>query len=176
MMNKKHSYLPLAVSVTLALAVPLIGGKNSWAVFVYFDGSTSSDFRASTNWTPENAPGTNMVDIYAIDDGLTATITGETTTINGLRVGSAAKEHANGEIHSGRLEMTGGTLEVVGINLLAIGRENQSFYPIGGDYNKDTFVDAADYTVWRNTVELSTRPITCSGSSATGTSCVAAGS
>ena len=28
------------------------------------------------------------------------------------------------------------------------------YYPIGGDYNKNTVVDAADYLVWRNTLGL----------------------
>jgi hypothetical protein len=134
-----------------AVLVTAMAVQDCRAAFNYFDGSTSSDFLDGTNWTPATAPGSNLVDTYSIDDGRTAELATGTTTINGLRVGSAAKEHAAGEIHSGRLDLTGGTLQVIGSNLLSIGRENQSFYPIGGDYNKDTFVDAVDYTVWRNT-------------------------
>ena len=123
------------------------------AVDVYFDGSTSTDFNEPTNWDlPGNAPGTNLEDIYGIDDGLSSTFSGGTTTINGLRVGSADKGHTSGDIHFGRLTMTGGTLQVIGSNTLAIGRENQRFYPTGGDYNKNAIVDAADYPIWRDSL------------------------
>ena len=141
-----------ALSSLLFLSAVFAASSNCWAVFVYFDGSASSDFLVASNWTPENAPGTNLVDVYAVDDGFSATLSNNaTTTINGLRIGSAAKEHVAGEIHSGQLTMSGGTLEVIGNNLLVIGRENPHWYAPGGDYNQDTVVNAADYTVWRDT-------------------------
>jgi len=121
------------------------------AVFVYFDGSASSDFALANNWSPENAPGTNLVDIYGIDDGLSATYSSELIQIRGLRVGSAAKEHQFGDSHFGRLTMTSGTLEVIGVNELVVGRERENNI-FGGDYNKNGTVDAADYTIWRNTL------------------------
>ncbi|MGD9636712.1 MAG: hypothetical protein AB7G28_15870, partial [Pirellulales bacterium] len=71
------------------------------AVFVYFDGSASSDFALPNNWSPENAPGTNLVDFYGIDDGLSATYSSDLIQIRALRVGSAAKEHQFGETHFG---------------------------------------------------------------------------
>lgn len=135
------------IGLLLSLAV---GQRECSAVFVYFDGSQSSDFALAGNWSPENAPGTNLVDIYGIDDGLSATYSSELTQIRGLRVGSAAKEHQFGDTHFGRLTMTSGTLEVVGINELVVGRERENNL-FGGDYNKNAFVDAADYTVWRDT-------------------------
>ncbi len=120
----------LRVSVTLltGFALLLTLGQNSLAVPVYFDGSTSTDFLLASNWTPANPPGTNLVDIYGIDDGLSSTYTEGTTRVNGLRVGSAAKEHQFGTTHFGRLTMTGGTIEVIGsgaAGLFGIGRERE---------------------------------------------------
>jgi hypothetical protein len=153
---KKSPVSAVILSIAYLSAV-LAFSPSCWAVFVYFDGSAGSDFLAAANWTPETPPGANLVDIYAVDDGLAATISSNTTTrINGLRVGSAAKEHFSGEIHSGTLTMTEGTLEVIGNNLLVIGRENPHWYSTGGDYNQNSVVDAADYTVWRDTVGSST--------------------
>jgi hypothetical protein len=71
--------------------------------------------------------------------------------IRGLRVGSAAKEHQFGDTHFGRLTMTSGTLEVIGVNELVVGRERENNI-FGGDYNKNGTVDAADFTVWRDTL------------------------
>lgn len=150
-MNDQRTTRKLALSCGLLL-VAAFAAREGRAVFVYFDGSTSSDFQIAANWSPENAPGTNLVDIYGIDDGKSATYAGGTTTIFGLRVGSAAKEHASGEMHSGRLTMTGGQLEVIGNNTFVVGRENPIWYPKAGDYNKNTIVDAADYTIWRDTL------------------------
>ena len=71
---------------------------------------------------PTSVPGTNLVDIYCIDDGLSSTFSSGTTTVRGLRVGSVAKEHPLGDTHFGRLTMTGGSLEVIGDNNLLVGR------------------------------------------------------
>lgn len=150
-MNRQRTNRILLQSLG-ALLLASFAPRDCRAVFVYFDGSTSSDFQLAANWTPENAPGTNLVDIYGIDDGKSATYSTGITTILGLRVGSAAKEHATGEIHFGQLTMTGGQLEVTGNNTFVVGRENPIWYPKAGDYNKNTVVDAADYTIWRNTL------------------------
>lgn len=128
-----------------------------WAVFVYFDGSTSSDFLDATNWSPEGVPGANLVDIYGIDDGLSSTMTGGLATLKGLRVGSAAKEHQFGETHYGQLTIVDAALEVIGVNTLAIGRERE-YKSVGGDYNRNTYVDAADYTVWRDKLGQNVSP------------------
>ncbi|MGE3639876.1 MAG: hypothetical protein AB7G28_15075, partial [Pirellulales bacterium] len=96
-----------------------------------------------------------LVDFYGIDDGLSATYSSDLIQIRALRVGSAAKEHQFGETHFGRLTMTSGTLEVIGANELVVGRERENVI-FGGDYNKNGLVDAADYTVWRNTLGSST--------------------
>jgi hypothetical protein len=122
-------------------------------VYLISDG----DFNTAANWNlPLRAPGTNLVDIYGIDDGLSATFSSGTTTVYGLRVGSGAKEHQlpSQETRFGRLTMTGGSLEVIGSGadgLFGVGRERENA-PFGGDYNKDSVVNAADYTVWRNTL------------------------
>ncbi|MBL9161918.1 MAG: hypothetical protein JNL18_04155 [Planctomycetaceae bacterium] len=100
-----------------------------WAEFVYFDGSVSSDFQVAANWSPENGPGTNLIDIYGVDDGLSATFTDGFVQVKGLRVGSAAKEHQIGDTHFGRLTMSGGTLEVIGSGaqgLVGVGREREN--------------------------------------------------
>lgn len=113
--------------VTLMLALS-VTGQDCWAAFVFFDGSTSMDFTLASNWTPENAPGTNLVDVYGVDDGLSATFTGSNVQVFGLRVGSAAKEHQFGDTHFGRLTMTDATLEVIGsgaMGLFGIGRERE---------------------------------------------------
>lgn len=117
-------------------------------VYLISDG----DFNTAGNWDlPLRAPGTNLDDIYGIDDGLSATFSSGTTTVFGLRVGSAAKEHQFNDTRFGRLTMTGGTLEVIGDNRLVVGRERENKF-FGGDYNKNSIVDAADYTVWRDTL------------------------
>ena len=108
---------------------------------------------AAANWTPVSAPGTNLVDIYGIDDGLSSTFSGGTTTVQGLRVGSAAKEHPirrnsfrpindDGRVAGGDWHYTDST----------VGRETRERHPFGGDYNKNTVVDAADYPIWRDTL------------------------
>jgi hypothetical protein len=152
MMNNLRMFAVCGASFALLLA-PALGGKSCFAIaFVYFDGSSSNDFSVGANWTPASTPGTNLDDVYSIDDGFNVNYSGGTSTIQGLRVGSAAKEHASGEIHYGSLTMTGGSLEIVGNNSFVIGRENPIWYPGAGDYNRDTVVNAADYTLWRDTL------------------------
>jgi hypothetical protein len=132
------SVLKSSLFACLALVIAFsILSQNAWAVFVYFDGSTSTDFNIADNWTPATVPGTNLVDIYGIDDGLSATFTSGNVRINGLRVGSAAKEHQFGTTHFGRLTMASGTLEVIGsgaAGLFGIGREREPI--IMDDNNK----------------------------------------
>jgi len=131
------------------------------AQLVFFDGSTSSDFHVATNWSPETVPGSNLDDILSIDDGLSSTFSGGATTVGSLRVGTVHKGHADGETHFGRLTMTGGLLEVIGVNTLAVGRENLIHYslPLGADYDQDSVVDGADFLIWQrglgSTTELS---------------------
>ena len=71
--------------------------SNCWAVIVYFNGSTSTDFLDGANWNPVGVPGNNLVDIYSIDDGLSSTFSAGSASVRGLRVGSVAKEHQFGE-------------------------------------------------------------------------------
>ncbi len=130
LVTMKTSHYSTAIVASVALIASLtVGGQESRAVFVYFDGSTSSAFQLGSNWTPETAPGTNLIDIYGIDDGLSSTFTSGTTRVKGLRVGSAAKEHQIGDTHFGRLTMTGGTLEITGSGaqgLFGVGREREN--------------------------------------------------
>lgn len=135
-MNMQRFSVTLLKSIALLMALSTTC-QNAWAVFVYFDGSTSTDFNVASNWTPATAPGTNTVDVYGIDDGLSSTFNGGNVRINGLRVGSAAKEHQVSPSHFGRLTMTTGTLEVIGsgaAGLFGIGREREPI--IMDDNNK----------------------------------------
>ena len=118
---------------------------------IYFDGSTSTDFKVASNWTPEIAPGASLEDIVAIDDGFTATYASGETTVGYLRVGTTDKTHSTGGSQFGRLAMSGGSLRVTGINTLAVGRENVQHYskPMGADYNADSVVDGGDFLLWQ---------------------------
>lgn len=133
--------------------------KDCEAFPVYFDGSTSTDFNVASNWDSETAPGSNLDDLPSIDDGLSSTFASGSVTVSGLRVGTVDKSHTFGETHFGRLTMTGGELNVIGINTLAIGRENLGNYalPLGGDYNRDSFVDGADLLLWQRTLGSTTQ-------------------
>lgn len=145
-----------ATFVCLALLVAIEApNSNCWAVAVYFTGSTNSDFLTGTNWNPAGVPGNNLVDVYAIDDGFSSTFSAGSATMQGLRVGSTAKEHQFGNTHFGRLTMTGSSLSVIGLYGFNIGREREN-NPFGGDYNKNSIVDAADYAVWRDTLGSTT--------------------
>ena len=130
------SYLPVLWRASACCFAISAASPNCCAVIVYFDGSASTDFLNGTNWTPDGVPGNNLVDIYSIDDGLSSTFSGGNTFVNGLRVGSTAKEHQLGETHFGRLTMTGGSLGVIGSNLFEVGRERENVI-FGGDYNKN---------------------------------------
>ncbi len=148
------SWNPARLTALLSLVSIATSSPTCWAIDVFFDGSTSSDFNEASNWDLGVAPNGNFDDIFAVDDGLTATISSGTTTMTALRVGTADKAHTNGEDHFGRLAMSGGTLEVVGVNTLAVGRENLGNYfpPVGADYDRSSEVDGGDFLVWQRTL------------------------
>jgi hypothetical protein len=142
--------------------------QNCLAANVYFIQDVvppiDGDFNSGANWSDGLVPSLNptppstVPNIYGIDDGLSATFFGGSTMLQGLRVGSADKFHTLGENHYGRLTMMAGSLGIIGNNTLDVGRENQTYYPPNGDYNLDSVVDAADYTVWRDTLGSSVTP------------------
>ncbi len=77
--------------------------------------------------------------------------------VNTLRVGSVDKTHSASSTHYGKLVISSGaTLGVIGSNTLSIGRENEVYYPVAGDYNENTVVDAADYVLYRDTLGSNT--------------------
>ncbi len=129
------------------------------ADFVYFDGGPTglgTAFLDGVNWDPDGVPGANLVDILGIDDGFSSTLSDGSARVRALRVGSAAKEHqfSYQDTRFGRFTMTDGSLEVIGsaaLGLFVVGRERENEI-FGGDYNKNSIVDAADYTVWRDTL------------------------
>jgi hypothetical protein len=149
-MNASRVFAGLATSFSVMIALSA-ASRECLALNVYFNGSAGTDFLTAANWTPAGVPGNNLFDTYGIDDGLSSTLSTGDTLVNALRVGSVDKTHSGGDKHFGRLTISDGSLGVIGTNALAIGRENQSYYPVAGDYNENTVVDAADYTVWRDT-------------------------
>jgi hypothetical protein len=153
MKTRFSCFAPLRMSLGVALVASSAANVGK-AFPVYFDASTSSDFNTASNWDSETAPGGNPDDLPSVDDGLSATFATGSVTVSGLRVGTADKTHTNGENHFGRLTMTGGELNVIGVNTLALGRENLSNFapPLGGDYNRDSFVDGADFLLWQRTL------------------------
>jgi hypothetical protein len=160
--SRRSAALIMSFALLLALlaASPDCSAEDSDVYFI-----SDGDFNSAANWDNGLVPSLvitppkTVPNIYGIDDGHAATFSGGTTTVFGLRVGSGAKEHypgGFGETHFGRLTMTGGSLEVIGdaaMGLFGIGRERQNRL-IGADYNKDSLVDAADYTVWRDKLGL----------------------
>jgi hypothetical protein len=119
---------------------------------VYFDGSTNDDFSLATNWDTDTAPGSNLDDKLSIDDGFSSTYYGGTTQVGTLRVGSTDKSHYLSTATTfGRLVMNTGVIEVVGVNTLAVGRENLNFSatPLGADYDRNSYVDGADFLLWQ---------------------------
>jgi len=151
-------------------ALLLAASPDCWAQFgfVYFDGGPTGLDTAlvdAANWDPDGLPDANpdcaggnvaSCRILGIDGGFSATFSGGSTRVFALRVGSPAKENQfpDQETRFGQLTMTGGTLEVIGDageGWFGIGRERENSI-FGGDYNKDSVVNAADYTVWRNTL------------------------
>src|SRR5215204_3577239 len=152
-MNTSRVSAAFVMSIGMLFAISA-ASPNCYAVIVYFDGgptAAGTAFLDAANWNPDGVPGNNLDDIYSIDDGFASTLSGSDTFVKGLRVGSTAKEHQIGETHFGRLTMTGGTLGVIGSNLLVVGRERENVI-FGGDYNKNGTVDAADYAIWRKTL------------------------
>ena len=85
----------LVTSFITLLAI-LAASPDCWAAVVYFDGGPTglgTAFVDAVNWDPDGEPGANLVDILGIDDGFTSTISGGSTRVRALRVGSAAKQH-----------------------------------------------------------------------------------
>ncbi len=120
----RHAFrLVTSLGVVFALSTVT---TDAGAVPIYFDGSTSTDFNDPTNWELNTTPGANLDDIYSIDDGLSSTFSGGSTTVTGAESRIRCQRAFIGETHFGRLTMTGGALEVIGTNTLVVGRENQS--------------------------------------------------
>ena len=160
----KTSRLSAALMTSLGMVLALSAANpDCWADFVYFDGGPTglgTAFVDGANWDPDGVPGANLVDVLGIDDGFSSTFSGGSTRVRALRVGSAAKEHQfpDQDTRFGRLTMTGGSLEVIGsaaLGLFVVGRERENNI-FGGDYNKNSIVDAADFTVWRDTLGSTT--------------------
>jgi hypothetical protein len=133
---------------------------------VYFDGGAGNDdFSVAANWDTDTAPGSNLDDKVSIDDGFTATYHDGTTQLGTLRVGSTDKSHYLSTTSTyGRLNMVGGTIEVVGVNTLAVGRENifYSAVPLGADYDRNSIVDGGDFVYWQRRLG-STTDLTADG-------------
>lgn len=165
----KTSRSPAALMTRFGMLLAIwAASPDCWGQFVYFDGGPTglgTAFVDAANWDPDGLPdasaecvGGNVAScrILGIDDGFSATFSGGSTRVFALRVGSPAKEHQlpDQDTRFGRLTMTGGSLEVIGDageGWFGIGRERENAI-FGGDYNKDSIVNAADYTVWRNTL------------------------
>ena len=148
---KKSRFFSLVVSSVALLLAVAAADQKSFAVFVYFDGSTSTDFVIGANWNPENAPGTNLIDVYAIDDGLSSTFVGGLVTVKGLtgRFGgqrTSVRRDALRQIDNDGRGAGGDWRE------RTCRRPRAQANPFGGDYNKNSVVDAADYTLWRDTL------------------------
>ena len=158
MMKISRLSAALVTSFGMLLAIST-ASQDSRAANVYYVGPpTGGDFNSAANWSDGLAPSlvpdppSTVPNTYGIDDGRSATFSSGSTTVQALRVGSADKFHTSGDNHFGRLTMTGGSLSVIGQNTFDVGRENPIYYPVAGDYNEDAVVDAADYTVWRDTL------------------------
>ena len=124
--------LSAALMTSLGMVLALSSANpDCWAAFVYFDGGPTglgTTFVDGANWDPDGVPGDNLEDILGIDDGFSSTISGGSTRVRGLRVGSAAKQHQfpDQDTRFGRLTMTGGSLEVIlviSVGLFVVGRE-----------------------------------------------------
>ncbi len=102
---------------------------------------TGGNFHTAANWSNNMVP-TLSANTYYLQNGLTATFASGSTSLRGLVVGNDS---------FGFLSMTGGSLTLLDNNMLELGRER---FPNGrgGDYNNNGIVDAADYTVWRDTL------------------------
>ncbi|MCH7752063.1 MAG: hypothetical protein IH898_07915, partial [Planctomycetes bacterium] len=110
----------------------------------------SNDFNDPNNWWFGGAIGglfPSEIDTFEIQDFRTAVFSSDpnngSTTLGGLVVSDSS---------FGRLRMTGGSLTLLNqVEQLEIGRErNQD--SLQGDYNKNGVADAADSTVWQDTL------------------------
>jgi hypothetical protein len=145
-MRSSHfsSLFPASLGALLAIS---IASPNCWAVIANFQqgmGSTLPlDFNSAANWDNNMVP-TLGLNIYYIQNSLNATISSGSTEVRDVIVGNDSY---------GILSITGGSLSVDdGSNGgIELGRER---FPNGrqGDYNNNGIVDAADYTLWRNTL------------------------
>ncbi|MCH8840637.1 MAG: hypothetical protein IH831_08195, partial [Planctomycetes bacterium] len=169
MMKTSRLSATLVTSFGMLLAVSA-ASPDCWAQFgfVFFDGGPTgldTAFVDAANWDPDGVPDANpacaggdvsMCRILGIQDGLSSTFSGGSTRVFALRVGSPNKESQlpTQDTRFGRLTMTGGSLEVIGgaaQGWFIVGRERENAI-FGGDYNKNSIVDAADYTVWQDTL------------------------
>ncbi|MEX2169212.1 MAG: hypothetical protein WD851_07865 [Pirellulales bacterium] len=137
-MNKSRFSVRIVSGFSLLLG--LAASQDCWAQ-IFFEGNTSSDFNDPNNWNPPFFPFDN--ESYLIQDGKTAIFSAGSTTLGGLTVSNDS---------FGRLRMTGGSLTLLNdTEPLEVGRERFPT-PKQGDYNNNGIVDAADYTVWRDTL------------------------
>ena len=148
-MKKSNLSATLLTGFGLLLAISA-ASQDCWA-FTTFVGdchdagcippnNPSTDFNLATNWDLPGFP--NTTDAFLIQNSRTAIFSGGNTSLGGLTVSNDS---------FGRLSMTGGSLTLLNhTEPFEIARER---FPKGknGDYNNDGFVNAADYTVWRNT-------------------------
>jgi hypothetical protein len=114
----------------LTLCVGWIVAGESQAANIQFDASTSNDFTVATNWADDMAP-TADGDVHFIENGLTATHTTGTTTINGLVVGDSSV---------GTYDHSGGTL-----NINVTGAFPQGF-SLGGHLSNHTGLGTVNLT------------------------------
>ena len=61
-MNISRLSAALVTTIGMLFAISA-ASQDCWAVIVYFNGSTSTDFLNGTNWTPAGVPGNNLVDL-----------------------------------------------------------------------------------------------------------------
>jgi hypothetical protein len=139
-MRSSHFSSLFPASLGALLAISLLSA-NCPALNVNFQ--NGGDFNSAANWS-DGMPPTLNANIYYIQNNLTATLASGGPQLRDLVVGNDSH---------GILSITGGSLSILdgsqgGIEL---GRER---FPNGrnGDYNNNGIVDAADYTLWRDTL------------------------
>ena len=130
----------LLASFGMLLAISAVG-PDCRAANVNFQ--NGGDFNSAANWS-DNLPPTLNANVYFVQNNLTATIASGSPSLRDLVVGNDS---------FGILNMTGGSLSILDSSQggIELGRER---FPNGrgGDYNNNGVVDAADYTIWRDTL------------------------